>query len=313
LSAEARYQEDKVVEGNLGGTPLEETFTSNNPRVILDFEVTEDTMLYASFAQGSQPGQFNASLLGRTQDELDQIAAQGGGGIAVDEEEVTNIEFGVKSLFWDSRAQISAAVYFMDWDSIVAAEIIPIINADGEPENVQVNSTGGQADLSGLELEGTVVLSENWTLDGTLSIVKADIGDFESPDALRLLGDRTIDTFGNVFSRYPEESGTLSLTYQNNVTTEHQFFARSDVIYRGENWMTNANVSEVGAVTTVNLRLGVETDAYRIEAYGANIFDEEGYTATQFFPDLSGISGGRMIFASFLPRATYGVRASFFF
>ncbi len=315
LSVEARKQGDKVIEGSVGSTPLENTFNSFTPRLILDWKPREDMTLYAIYAEGTNPGQFNAGLLNLTQGELDQIAAAGGGGVEVEEEEITNIEFGVKGLFWNGRIQVSAAVYFSDWGSVIAPEIIQYINADGEADSVQVNATGGQADLSGLELEGTVLLSENFTLDGTFAYNSSDIGDFESPDALNLLGNRTIDGMGNSFSRYPERSGTLSLTYQGQLQSGHDWFLRGDVIYRGPTWMTNANQTTTPSFTTFNLRGGVEMETWRIEVYATNISNEEGYTNLQLFPDLSGLSGGfnRMIMAGMHPRPSYGIRTSFEF
>ena len=326
LSAEARYQEDEVIEGIVGGTQFSETFTSSNPRVILDFKPNEDTTIYGTFAQGSQPGQFNAGVSALLPAEIDQLLISENCGstsafeclIRVPEEEVTNYEFGIKTLIWDGRAQISAAVYFMDWEKIVAPNIVTIISAGGstpagEPQNVQVNTQGGQADLSGLELEGTVLLSENLQLDATLSLVDSKIGNFESPDAARLLGFRQINGLDNEFSRYPGTSGTLSLTYSGEFGGDYGYFVRGDYLYQGETWMTNANVSKTGAWGTFSLRAGVQTDAWRIEAYGTNIFDETGYSAFQSFPDLSFTSGGRMLMAGFIPRVAYGVRASLYF
>lgn len=315
INVEARRQADKVIEGVLGREPLQNTFNSFTPRVIVDFKPRENMTFYATYAEGTNPGQFNAGLLGRTQGELDQIAAAGGGGIEVNEEEITNIEFGLKGLFWDSRLQLSVAVYFADWGNVIAPEIIAIVNAAGEPENIQVNSTGGQADLSGLELEGTVLLSENLTLDGTFAYNKSEINDFESPDALNLLGERTIDGMGNAFSRYPETSGTLSLTYQGQLNSGRDWFARGDLIYRGSTWMTNANITETPSFMSFNVRLGAEMEAWRIEIYGTNVFNEEGYMNLQLFPDLSGLSTNlnRMMMAGLFPRPTYGVRATFEF
>ena len=315
LNVEARKQHDKVIEGSVGRTPLEFTFKSFTPRVILDWKPREGTTLYATYAKGTNPGQFNAGLLALTEGELKQIAAAGGGGIFVEEEQITNIEFGVKSLLWNDRIQVSAAVYFSDWDNVVAPEIINFINADGESDGVQVNATGGQADLSGLELEGTVLLSENLTLDGTFGYNKSEINDFESPDALNLFGSRTIDDLDNAFSRYPETSGTLSLTYQDQLPSGHDWFVRGDLLYRGSTWMTNANVTKTPSFTTFNLRAGLEMETWRVELYGTNIFNEEGYGNLQLFPDLSGLSGpgARMIMAGLLPRPSFGVRTSFEF
>jgi len=317
LSVEARQQSDKVIEGTLGNPPLSETFDTFLPRVILDYKPNEDTTFYVTYAEGSNPGQFNAGLLGRTQAELAQIAAAGGGGIAVQEEELSNIEFGVKTRFWDDRAQISASVYFSDWSAIVAPELIPITNAAGAPEIVQVNSNGGTADLSGLEVEGAVLLGENFTLEGTYSLTKSEIKDFESPDALSLLGDRTIDGLDNSFSRYPENSGTLSGTYQGQLAGDYGWYIRGDIIYRGSTWMTNANVTETGDATTVNLKLGLERNNWRVEAFGNNVFKEEGYTNLQRLLDLSGQSGVGFspvqVVAGLIPRPVYGVRATFEF
>jgi iron complex outermembrane receptor protein len=315
LSLEARKQEDKVIEGSVGNTPLQNTFSSTTPRVILDYKPREGTTFYAIYAEGVNPGQFNAGLLNRTQGELDQITAQGGGGISVDEEEITNLEFGVKARFLDDRAQITAAVYFSDWENAIAPEILTIVNAAGAGENIQVNSNGGQADLSGLEIEGTYLVSDNWTIDMTYSLNKSKINDFESPDAQHLFGSRTIDGMGNSFSRYPETSGTFSATYETIMESGRSFFARADYIRQGKTWMTNANVTSTPAYSLFNLRVGVESDSWRVEGYATNLFDKTGYSNLQLFPDLSGLSGPftRGFMAGMIQKRTFGVRTTFDF
>jgi iron complex outermembrane receptor protein len=315
LSVEARKQEDKVIEGTVGVEPLQNTFKSTTPRVILDYKPREGTTFYAIYAEGVNPGQFNAGLLNRTQAELDQITSQGGGGISVDEEEITNIEFGVKTRFWDDRAQITAAVYFSDWENAIAPEIISIVNAAGDGENIQVNSNGGQADLSGLEIEGTYLVSDNWTIDMTYSLNKSDINDFESPDAAVLFGSRTIDGMGNSFSRYPEKSSTLSAIYADTMESGNDWFARGDFIRQGKTWMTNANVTSTPAYSIFNLRAGVESDSWRVELYANNLFDKEGYSNLQLFPDLSGLSGPftRGIMAGMIQQRSFGIRTTFDF
>ena len=315
LSLEARKQDDKVIEGTLGKEPLQNTFSSTTPRLILDYKPREGLTYYAIYAKGINPGQFNAGLLGRTQGELDQIAAQGGGGISVDEEEITNIEFGTKARFWDDRAQITAAVYFSDWENAIAPEILSIVNAAGDGENIQVNSNGGQADLSGLEIEGTFLVSDNWTIDMTYSLNKSDINDFESADALALFGNRTIDGMGNSFSRYPEKSSSLSAIYAETLESGNDFFARGDLINQGSTWMTNANVTSTPAYSVFNLRVGLQSDTWRAEVYANNLLDKKGYSNLQLFPDLSGLSGPftRGIMAGMIQQRQIGIRTTFDF
>ena len=139
VSVEGRYQEDKVIEGVIGSDEFSDTFTSENPRVILDFKPREDTTLWLTYAQGTQPGQFNATVAALPQAEIDQLRVIEDCGSASDfdclvkvpEEEITMVEIGFKSLFWDGRAQISAAAYMMDWEKIVAANIVTIIDTEG--------------------------------------------------------------------------------------------------------------------------------------------------------------------------------------
>ena len=327
LDLEVRRQEDKVVEGSISianvFSELSNTFKSTTPRIILNYKPNDNTTFYATYAEGTNPGQFNANVSGLSPGELAQLGAGGANtSPIVDEEEITNIEFGVKSRFWDDRAQVSATVYFSDWEGLIATELVAVVRDSGptagNTEIIQSNSNGGQADLSGLELEAEVLLSENFTLEGTFNITKSELNDFESADALSLLGNRTIDGLGKELSRYPETSGTLSGTYRGQLGADTDWYVRGDMIYRGSTWMSNANVTETGDLTTFNLKIGFEKDNWRIEAFGNNIFDEKGYTNLQRLADLSGQQARPgctffcpvMVVAGLVPRPVYGLRAT---
>jgi outer membrane receptor protein involved in Fe transport len=127
---------------------------------------------------------------------------------------------------------------------------------------------------------------------------------FDIPVAVTAFSADDIQNMGldNEFSRYPGQSGTLSLSYNREFGTDHEFFARGDYLYQSETWQTNANVSKTGAWGTVNLRVGIMTDGWRVGAYGSNVFDETGYSAFQNFPDLSFQTGGRQVSGRFCIR-----------
>ena len=120
---------------------------------------------------------------------------------------------------------------------------------------------------------------------------------------------------GNSFSRYPETSGTFSATYETIMESGRSFFARADYIRQGKTWMTNANVTSTPAYSLFNLRVGVESDSWRVEGYANNLFDKEGYSNLQLFPDLSGLSGPftRGFMAGMIQQRTFGVRTTFDF
>jgi len=79
--------------------------------------------------------------------------------------------------------------------------------------------------------------------------------------------------------------------------------------------MTNANVTSTPAYSIFNLRAGLESDSWRVEVYANNLFDKEGYSNLQLFPDLSGLSGPftRGIMAGMIQQRSYGIRTTFDF
>lgn len=66
---------------------LKRTYSNFSPRVVVDYKVADDVLLYASFAKGYKAGGFNSV----------QIASE------FDNEDVNNFEFGVKSRFRDAN------------------------------------------------------------------------------------------------------------------------------------------------------------------------------------------------------------------
>ena len=79
--------------------------------------------------------------------------------------------------------------------------------------------------------------------------------------------------------------------------------------------MTNANVTSTPAYSIFNLRVGLQSDTWRAEVYANNLFDKEGYSNLQFFPDLSGLSGPftRGIMAGMIQQRQIGIRTTFDF
>ena len=91
------------------------------------------------------------------------------------------------------------------------------------------------------------------------------------------------------------------------------WFARGDFIFRGSTWATEANVAETGDSKRLNLRVGVETDNWTLEAYGTNVLDDKTFTGFQRFTD-GGVSSTAIMLTTGLPdKPAYGIRASYRF
>jgi iron complex outermembrane receptor protein len=331
LSAEVRRQKDEVNEGSYdNGSTVEVRnaigeFTSTMPRFIADFKANEDTTIYLSYAEGVLPGLFNPALIGLSDSQLAEIAGQtGGADVEVDEEVAENWEIGLKRSFLDGRGFVSAAYYSTDLTNVHIPSVAFYSDVDEDGNAIQVptgniTGQGGNAELNGLELEGTVLLNENLTLGFTYALNDSELGNtFSSPDAQDLLGDASL-AVGNQFSRYPKTSGSVSLDFNKDVAAG-EFFARADVIYTGKMYASNAMLAHTGTGQRINLRTGLDTDTYRLELFCTNCFEDEQPKGLQAMWDLSGITGemgggetaaGPRILAMSLPdKRVFGVRAS---
>ena len=335
VSAEVRRQKDEVSEGSYnydgaGGWDTTEVrnasgeFTSTLPRFIVDYKPNEDSTIYLSYAEGSLPGLFNPALIGLSASQLGEIAAQtGGADVQVDEEVAENWEIGLKRNFLDGRGYVSAAYYSTDLTNVHIPSVAFYTGDDGVLVSTgNVTGQGGNAELSGLEIEGTVLMNENLTLGFTYALNDSELGStFISPDTGDLMGDSTLAQ-GNEFSRYPKTSGSLSLDFNKGVAAG-DMFARADFIYTGKMYASNAMLAHTGTGQKLNLRVGLDTGDYRLELFCTNCFEDEQPKGLQAMWDLSGITGGfgdapaaagpRVLAMSLPDKRVFGLRASFSF
>jgi iron complex outermembrane receptor protein len=340
LSLDVRKQDDDVTSGGIGaytGTPKvvgepinvqQANFKSTLPRVILDYKPNDRQTIYFSYSEGTLPGLFNPALAALSESQLAEVKAQtGGAGVKIDEETSENIEFGIKSSILDGRGFIAVAFYQTDLDNVHTPLFsVGYTGDDGMPAVLSGNTTsqGGKAELSGIELDGTILLNDLWSLDFTYAKNDSEIkSGFQSADTFDLMGDRDA-VIGNEFSRYPKNSGSLSANYSKEIDAERTRFARMDYIYTGKMYASNAMLAHTGSGAKINLRTGLETDKYRVEAYCTNCFNDNQPKGLQQMYDLSGITGGfgdgattaagpRILSVALADKRVIGIRASYKF
>ena len=217
LSVDVRRQEDEVTSGGIGpyvGSPkqvgelinvVNDTFKATLPRVILDYKPNDDTTLYASYSEGRLPGLFNPALLSLSSAELESLKkVTGGSGVRIDEEEAENIELGLKKTIMDGRGFVSIAYYSTDLTNVhTPLFAVSYTGDDGTQQVISGNTTtaGGTADLDGIEIDGRVLVNDNWAVAFTYAINNSYIGGgFQSADTFDLMGERNA-VQGNEFSR----------------------------------------------------------------------------------------------------------------
>ncbi|MFN2099910.1 TonB-dependent receptor [Altererythrobacter sp. MF3-039] len=335
LILEGRYQDDTLTKGGVptaGGvddSALDLTSKAFLPRFILRYQPNPDTNLYFSYAEGILQGDINTFLSAADAQELAQYQAQlPSASVILPEEKLDAWEIGLKQSLMGNKLQINLSAYYYEWENIKGRSTA-VINETcdaaklGEEgctfPGVQLGDvaqiddgmggltpffnsrntlTTGSAELYGIELESSAVLSDNWTAQLNVTWAKNEYTDYEFNFVEPFAGFS--DQQGNQQPRFPEWSGNFSTTYTDTFTQDWDWYARGDVIYFGEAFVDESNLAFTEDYFLVNARVGLERDGMRIEAFVRNLFDEDAWAAgarwtdfstPTFFPTLTAFQG----------------------
>ena len=335
LSLEGRYQDDSLTKGgDIGASGLIDNATTLEsksflPRVILRYQPTPSTNIYASFAEGILQGDVNPFLQAADARELAQYNAQLPSATeSLAEEELKAWEIGWKQELFDGRARFSLAGYYYEWSNIKgrsSANINETCDAGkigqtgcdfagvqlGDPAQISDGMGGltpffnarntlvpGDANLYGIELESSASLTDNLIASLNVTWAKNEYKDYQFNFVEPFAGFSNMR--GNQQPRFPEWSGSFSSTYSGQINNEWGFFLRGDVIYTGEAFIDESNLAFSEDYFLVNARVGIENDAVRLEVFSRNLLNEDAYAAAArwtdwsiptFFPTLTSFQG----------------------
>lgn len=149
-----------------------DSWDSVTPMLSVDYQVSDNSMMYASVSKGFKSGGFN----GRANGAADVSSFK--------PETVWTYELGGKSQFLDNRLRVNYALFTSDYEDFqarVAEDIssFPVINA-------------AELDISGAELEVTWLLNASTSIYSSVGYLNSDYKkffDFRQPDL-----DRSDDT-----------------------------------------------------------------------------------------------------------------------
>jgi iron complex outermembrane receptor protein len=292
------------------------------PRVILQFQPTPATNIYASYSKGILPGEINALYAFGTSGALNatgQVVASLGEraqyeaalpGIAnfTGPEQITAYEIGWKQELLDGRARFSLAYYnYPKWENQkgrVVVNVFETSNATGR-QNPAPNARNvlvtGESEMQGIEFEGQWLVTPNWEVkagaewtkneykDFTFNFVAPLIADLRSltgsPVLVPGIGDQMK---GNRAPNYPEWKGNVTTTYRGTLSTgDWTWFARGEYNYTGKYFVDESNLAFTPDVSLVNVRLGLEKQKFRGELFVTNLFDTDKWARASRFTDFS--------------------------
>ena len=171
LTAAARWDQVEIDTRYVGEDPnlinipdasASASFDRFQPKINLAYSLRENVMLYADLARGFRSGVPNPTS-----------AFAGGLPRFIEPEVADTVEIGIKSTFWDNRAQLNAGAFLSDVENrhhyFYGAAL-------------QSMTTYDKARVTGLEIDFRALLTDFLTVSGSLGIMNAEITSDELTD-----------------------------------------------------------------------------------------------------------------------------------
>lgn len=280
-----------ALEGNPNGIPdRDDSFSHFQPKVTLNWGVSDDVNLYASYGVGFRSGGFNSV---GTEDLLNSWfnAGYGGAGEAVnaqlrvtddyDKEVSTSYEFGLKSTLLNDRLRLNAAIFRNDVEDNQFFEFFA-----GPFGLLRAVTTIDELYVQGFEADFTFLFTEGLSFYGGIGLLDSEIEKNKS----RPLSE------GNDVPQAPDTTGNLGVQWVMSLGGQLNLVSRLDWQYVGETWFHtlqgeqtptiwnaffgpgfNQDFSKASrdAYDTVDLRIGLEAENWTVTAWGRNLTDED--------------------------------------
>lgn len=263
----------------------EASFDDFTPKLGLNYTINDDIFAYGSVSQGFKAGGFNVGSYQNT---------------PFDPEQITAYEVGLKTELAGGRLRLNSAAFMYDYE-------------DYQFQDVENNNTvirnAAEADIRGLEIEGSALLGDKFSIDFGATYLDAEFKNFTALDPKAPeLGLQTLD--GRRLPRAPELKYSIGLSYTTPVA-EGDLALRVDYTWQDEVYFSAFNVAQLyqDSYGWARARASYTTNSERwsIAAFIDNISDEEVISNATFNGDIidSTVTG------NMAPPRTVGVELRF--
>lgn len=280
VAAEGRYNRDKIDTIGSGGLTADAKFTSFTPRVTVDYQLDDDTLLYALVAKGKKPGDINTLFFGEDISEESRAAGVAAGQDTVDEEKAWTYEIGTKNTFLDGRASLNLSAYYIDWTNQQLTEIINIIDENGADTTAAILINVGATEIMGGELEAFWAPTDQISLNFNYGLADSEIKVYNDADVALITGndDPTLanggNASGNQLPKQPKHTISTSVTYRDALTSDVDWFFTTDLNWESKRYTEAGNFSHTGDLYRMNMRIGVDAGNWQMTAFMNNVLND---------------------------------------
>ncbi len=262
------------------------TYDDTSIMLSADYQLNDDAMVYARYAQGFKSGGFN----GRANSAADSTEYL--------PETADTFEVGAKTTYWANRLRLNVAAFLTKYDDF-QARVSGIDTIPGQPVPSPVLSVlnAGSLEIFGFEVEAVAVPVRNLTLDTQIGFLDADYKEFDDARFTAFGGTRSFQT--PAFSpRWTMRFGgqyVFDMDGGSNVTVGAAAKYRSRMALAVDNTLTNSATQLPGMfqdeywLYDARMVWNDASDRYSVGLYGQNLSDEVYKTDAQEFSSIGNI------------------------
>ena len=255
--------------GNANGYPDKAETDGVIGKATVSWNPSEDVMYYLTWSEGFRPGLLNRPV-GRTAPPPSTYSVPA----EVDTDEITNFEFGWKTILRDGNLRFNGSAFYVDVTGLQTTIFDPSI------VNLFFSDNAADATIKGVEGDFTYyTMIEGLSVAGAFSMLETEI-----TDALVPTNDVTV---GSDLAFAPGLQGNVRVRQEwgmsaGNVGHMQVQFTYSDDSYSD---VMNPNKAYQDSYSYVDMRFGVSNDELTAELYIDNVTDERAEISNTFVFD----------------------------
>lgn len=299
-----------------------QTSDTFNPRVTIDYRLTDDALVYLSAAKGTKPAGFGTSQFAVPEDA------------PIDQEQLWAYELGTKTQWLDNTLQANAALFFNVYTDRQVG--ITVTNQYTQFPSAGVTNAG-EAQTKGLELDLVWDPIDFLTLGLGYAYTDAEFTDFNyslirkdkdgnltgaTVKDQAICGNPEGDCDGAPIAGVPEHSATVQAKYIRPLTETLEWFVNASGNYDSKRALSDqVNTAYVDSNFIFDTQVGIQADDWSLQLYVDNVFDDDTVRWAQRYNDFrDGMYGGtggqprdEVVFGFLPPPRVVGLRATYRF
>jgi outer membrane receptor protein involved in Fe transport len=259
--------------GNANGYPDKAETDGVIGKVTYSWNPREDVMYYVTWSEGFRPGLLNRPV-GRTSPDGSYTVPP-----AIDSDEITNVEFGWKTILRDGRLRFNGSAFMVDVEGLQTTVFDPSI------VNLFFSDNAADGEIKGVEGDFTYITNvEGLSVSGAFSVLETEL-------TKKLVPTNDV-VVGSDLAFAPRFQGNLRLKQEWEVGNGLMAHVIGQVTISDSSYsdVMEVNKAKQNSYSMLDVRGGISADDWKAELYIDNLTDERGEISNTFVFDRQRVS-----------------------